>query len=103
MIVTVTVLVPAAGAVLLPDGGPPGRGGVHQGAGPRHGGGGAGAACGQQRDTTLSVHQPTVVQGAMDPLPPEAAGPLELPVAGLRRRIVIRLLSLCSSAGNGPS
>ena len=46
----------------------------------------------------LSVnYQPTVVQGAMDPLPPEAAGPLELPVAGLKRRLVIRLLSMCST------
>ena len=34
------------------------------------------------------IYQPTVVQGAMDPLPPEAAGPLELPVAGLKRRLV---------------
>ena len=44
------------------------------------------------------IYQPTVVQGAMDPLPPETAGPLELPVAGLKRRLVIRLLlSLCST------
>ena len=44
------------------------------------------------------IYQPTVVQGAMDPLPPEAAGPLELPVAGLKRRLVFRLLlSLCST------
>ena len=40
------------------------------------------------------IYQPTVVQGAMDPLPPEAAGPRELPVAGLKRRLVIRLLLL---------
>ena len=42
------------------------------------------------------IYQPTVVHGAMDPLPPEAAGPLELPVAGLKRRLVVRLL-LCST------